>query len=209
MSLSATPHARGHRRGRVNYTILGIGLAITLSLVAILGSGFGKDPHRIDTDALEGKPAPVFELVDLEGNAVSLSDYIGKQWVVINFWATWCQPCKIEHPHLVKAAELYPDVKWLGVVYQDEPRKARVFLTRKRVQDAGANGGNDPGFLWNSDGAHLIDPSGAMSVDYGVTGVPETFFINPEGIVVKKYAQPIGAPQIMSHLGPPKQRMQQ
>ncbi|MEZ4323371.1 MAG: redoxin domain-containing protein [Myxococcota bacterium] len=206
MSHLANPRGgdvRSPRRGKVNVPILVFGLAVTLAIVAVLGSGFGKDPHRLETDALEGKPAPLFNLVDLEGKPIDLSDYIGKQWVVVNFWSTWCGPCKIEHPHLVQAAEIYPDVKWIGVVYQDDPVKARVFLAKKRAAD-----GADKDFHWNADDTHLIDPSGAMSVDYGVTGVPETFFINPEGIVVKKYAEPIGAPQIMAHLGPPKRMPQ-
>ncbi|MCB9673631.1 MAG: TlpA family protein disulfide reductase [Alphaproteobacteria bacterium] len=204
MSHSAIPaRPASRRRGKVNVPVLVGGLIVTLGIVAVLGSGFGKDPHRLETDALENKPAPLFNLVDLEGKDVKLSDYIGKQWVVVNFWSTWCGPCKFEHPHLVDAAELYPDVKWVGVVYQDDPKKARVFLAQKRMKD-----GADKSFLWNADATHLIDPSGAMSVDYGVTGVPETFFINPEGIVVKKYAEPIGANQIMAHLGPPRRMPQ-
>lgn len=169
-----------------NYALLIAGLVGVLALVGVLGSGFGKDPHRIDTDALKNKPAPRFVLQDLDGNTVALTDYIGKQWVVINFWSTWCGPCKIEHPHLLRAAELYPDVKWLGIIYQDEPGKIRKHLAR--------NGSAYP---------HLVDPKSAMSVDYGVTGVPETFFINPEGMIVEKYAEPIGIPHIARVLGPP------
>jgi len=194
------PHARSRRRrGKVNMPMLVGGLGLTFALLLVLGSGFGKDPHRLETDALEGKPAPMFNLVDLDGNEVKLSDYIGKQWVVINFWSTWCGPCKYEHPHLVQAAELYPDVKWLGIVFQDEPAKARTFLAKKRRVD-----GEGKNYLWNANTTHSMDSSGAMSVDYGVTGVPETFFINPQGIVVKKYAEPIDANEIIKQLGPPR-----
>jgi cytochrome c biogenesis protein CcmG/thiol:disulfide interchange protein DsbE len=178
--------ARRKPQSKVNVPILAIGLAITLGLVAILGSGFGKDPHRLEVDALEGKPAPRFYLKDLDGVQHNLVDSIGKEWVVINFWSTWCGPCKQEHPQFLRAAKLWPDVKFLGMVYQDEPAKIERYLAR-----AGAAY------------PHLVDPSGAISVDYGVTGVPETFFINPEGIVVKKYAQPIGLNEMVQWLGPP------
>ncbi|MCA9566833.1 MAG: TlpA family protein disulfide reductase [Myxococcales bacterium] len=167
------------KQGKVNVPILVMGLVVTLGLVAVLGSGFGKDPHRLEVDALEGKAAPRFFLEDLDGQPHSLADSIGKEWVVINFWSTWCGPCKMEHPELLKAAELWPDVKWVGMVYQDDPVKIRRYLQMK--------GAAYP---------HLVDPSGAISVDYGVTGVPETFFINPQGVVVKKFAEPIGLGQI-------------
>lgn len=169
-----------------NYTLLLGGLFCVLFLVFVLGSGFGKDPHRIETDALENKQAPRFVLQDLDGNTVALTDSLGKQWVVLNFWSTWCGPCKLEHPYLLKAAELWPDVKFLGIVYQDTPAKIREHLKR--------HGTAYP---------HLIDPQSAMSVDYGVTGVPETFFINPEGVIVKKFAEPIGLQHIAGVLGPP------
>lgn len=175
------------KQAGVNWPILIGGLAITLGLVALLGSGFGKDPHRIEDDALIGKDAPRFFLEDLDGNQHNLADSIGKQWVVINFWSTWCGPCKQEHPELLKAAELWPEVKWLGVVYQDDPAKIRRYLKIK-----------------GSAYPHLMDPSGAISVDYGVTGVPETYFIDPEGKVVKKFAEPIGLGHIAGVLGRPK-----
>jgi cytochrome c biogenesis protein CcmG/thiol:disulfide interchange protein DsbE len=187
------------KKDGVNKPMLVGGLLLTLFLVGVLGSGFGKDPHRLETDVLEGKQAPRYSLVALDGTQVNLGDYIGKQWVVLNFWSTWCGPCKIEHPHLVEAAELYPDVKWLGVIYQDEPDKAIRYLAQKGREKPGADTK-----IWNLPAHHALDASGAMSVDYGVTGVPETFFINPEGVVVKKYAEPIGARQIMAHLGPPR-----
>lgn len=163
------------KRSGVNIPILVMGLLVTLGIVAVLGSGFGKDPHRLEVDALEGKQAPRFFLNDLQGQPHSLADSIGEEWVVINFWSTWCGPCKMEHPELLKAAKMWPDVKWLGMIYQDDPAAIERYLKMK-----------------GSAYPHLVDPSGAISVDFGVTGVPETFFINPEGVVVKKFAEPIG-----------------
>lgn len=174
---------------QVNVPILVVGLLITFGIVAVLASGFGKDPHRLEVDALEGQQAPRFFLQDLDGNQHSLAESLGKEWVVVNFWSTWCGPCKMEHPELLKAAKIWPDVKWLGMIYQDDPNAIRRHLKMK-----------------GSAYPHLVDPSGAISVDFGVTGVPETFFINPEGVVVKKFAEPIGlgiiAKTFRDHGGP-------
>lgn len=190
--------AQTRSKPRVNMPILVGGIALTAVIVAILGSGFGKDPHRLETHILEGKQAPRYALTALDGSSVDLGEFIGKQWVVLNFWSTWCGPCKMEHPHLVQAAELYPDVKWVGVIYQDDPEKAKRYLAEKGREDQGGPS------LWNRNESHTLDLTSAMSVDYGVTGVPETFFINPQGVVVKKYAEPIGPRQIVEHLGPPR-----
>ena len=112
--------------GRVNPWIVVVGLLITAPLVAVLYSGFGKDPKAVPF-ALDGKPAPQIQLVDLDGNAFDLAQHRGKP-VVLNFWSTWCQPCKIEHPLLVRAPSMYPDVTFLGVIYSDEPSAARRYL---------------------------------------------------------------------------------
>lgn len=154
--------------GRVNPWIVVVGLLITAPLVAVLYSGFGKDPKAVPF-ALDGKPAPQIQLVDLDGNAFDLAQHRGKP-VVLNFWSTWCQPCKIEHPLLVRAPSMYPDVTFLGVIYSDEPSAARRYL-----KTAGTSY------------PHLVDEQGRTAIDYGVAGVPETFFISTDGTLVKKH----------------------
>ena len=151
-----------------NYTLLIAGLALVLPLILLLAVSFGNDPHATP-DVMLDLPAPEFSLVDLDGNTVSLSDYEGSA-VVINFWSTWCGPCKIEHPVLLRAPERYPGAVFLGIIYQDEAQKAQAYL-----RTAG------------SAYPHLIDPSGRISIDYGVTGVPETYFIDANGRIVYKH----------------------
>lgn len=147
---------------RVNLPLLVGGLLLVGALVTLLAVSFGRDP-RATPDALTDQPAPDFALIDLEGNPVALDDFAGRP-VVINFWSTWCAPCKIEHPVLLAAPQRYPHATFLGVVYQDDAAKARTYLTRA-----------------GSAYPHLVDPGGRVSIDYGVTGVPETYFIDAEG----------------------------
>ena len=149
--------------------ILAVGIVFLLPLVYVLWTGFGKDPKAVP-DAMTGETAPRWELVTLDGEPLSLDDLEGFP-VVLNFWSTWCVPCKVEHPVLQAAeAEYGPrGVVFLGVLYGDEPSKARAFLQKQ--------GNAYP---------TLVDLEGRTAVDYGVAGVPETFFIGKDGQIVKK-----------------------
>ncbi len=167
---------------KVNVPVLLGGLFITAILVAMLGSGFGHDPREVPK-ALEGRVAPTFSLVSTDGDPVSLADLRGKP-VIINFWSTWCQPCRQEHPLLLMAPSQYPDVVFLGVVYADEPAKVKAYLK--------SGGQTYP---------HLIDPGGRVSIDYGVAGVPETYFVDVNGLVIHKEAGPIW-PDLLAELVP-------
>jgi cytochrome c biogenesis protein CcmG/thiol:disulfide interchange protein DsbE len=160
------------RRG-VNLWVLGLGLLIPLPIVALLVWGFGRDPHALP-NMLEGRQAPDFALRDIDGNEVSLQALRGKP-VVLNFWSTWCQPCKLEHPHLLATARKYGDrVAFYGVIYEDKPAPIRAYLARK--------GGAYP---------HLVDPGSRTAFAYWVAGVPETYFINHAGKIVEKVSFPV------------------
>lgn len=166
--------------GRPNYKLLIGGLLLVIPFVILLAMSFGRDP-RATPDALTGLPAPAFSLVDMDGNSVALSDFEGRP-VVINFWSTWCVPCKIEHPLLLEAPRRFPDVVFLGVVYQDDATKARAYLDRA--------GNAYP---------HLVDPAGRLAVDYGVTGVPETYFISASGEIAYKHKGAL-SPEVLDGL---------
>ena len=157
----------------MNWKVLGAGMAVVLPLVAVLASGFGNDP-RVSSNALEGKLATQIELTDLDGNEFSLTAMAGKP-VLVNFWATWCGPCAQEHAHLLQAHKLYGDrVQFVAVLYGDEPTAARDFLSKR-----------------GSAYPTLIDENQRVAIDYGVAGVPETFFIDKNGQIAKKVSGPI------------------
>ncbi len=144
------------------------------ALVVILARGFGSDPHEVPF-MLKGKPAPDFSLQKLrEQDRIALSQLRGRP-VIINFWATWCGPCKLEHPVLDWGQRQYGDqVAFLGVVFEDTAENAEEFLRR-----------SPPTY------PQLWDPLSQMAVDYGVAGVPETYFIDGKGIIRSKYVGPI------------------
>ena len=158
----------------MNRKVLLVGTLIVVPLLVFLALSFGKDPRAIDSP-LVAAPAPGFALQDLDGLPVSLEELKGRP-VMINFWATWCQPCIVEHPTLQAAARRWEGrAHFIGIVYQDDPELIRGFIARR--------GG------W---GRTLLDPDGDTAIAYGVYGAPETFFIDAEGTVVRKVTGAMG-----------------
>lgn len=153
---------------RVNRGVLLGGALVTIPLLVFLALGFRADPHQIDSPLI-GRPAPLFSLHDLDGRMVRLEELRGRP-VVLNFWATWCQPCIVEHPVLQAGAQRYAGrAEFVGVIYQDEPELIREF-----VRTRGA---------W---GPSLIDQDVSVALAYGVYGAPETFLIDRQGVIVEK-----------------------
>ena len=135
----------------------------------------GADPAAVPS-ALIGKPAPAFDLGPLPGierdgkpvPGLSSADLKGRV-TVINFWASWCAPCQIEHPQLMRLAR-EPGLTLAGIDYKDAPENGRRFLARNGVPFAALG----------------VDPSGRAGIDFGVYGVPETFIIGPDGVIRDK-----------------------
>jgi cytochrome c biogenesis protein CcmG, thiol:disulfide interchange protein DsbE len=169
----------------VNWKVLAVGAALVVPLVVLLAQGFGKDPHALP-DVMTGKAAPPFALVTLDGLPVSLDAARGKP-VVLNFWATWCGPCVGEHPELMQAAAQFGPrgVVFLGVLYGDDPLKAQAWLDAK-----------------GSAYPTLMDPDQRVAIDYGVAGVPETFIVGPDGMLLHKIVGPVTASQLGQALEP-------
>jgi len=136
------------------------------AIVAALTISVGRQSGPVDTPIV-GRPAPAFDLQTLDGQRISLDELRGSP-VVLNFWASWCLPCREEAPLLTAADTTYRPMglRILGVVYQDSSENARDFMTRY--------GQAYPG---------LLDPDGRTAIDYGVFGIPETFFIDGAGVV--------------------------
>jgi cytochrome c biogenesis protein CcmG/thiol:disulfide interchange protein DsbE len=152
-------------------TALGIvGGAVVLAVV--LASRFGVDPALVDSPLI-GKPAPRFDLEYLDGTgSASLAELEG-EIVVVNFFASWCIQCRNEHDDLVATAEAFADdgVVFVQIGYQEDPEASLAYLS-----EAGTSEGT----------RYLADPGSRTAIAYGVFGIPETFFIDPEGVVVGK-----------------------
>ena len=161
----------------VSWPALLVGMALVLPLLGILLSGLFHDPHDLG-NPLEDKMAPRFALPMLDGGEIlSLEDLKGKP-TVINFWATWCQSCPMEHPVLEEAAREYKDkVQFVGIAYEDKRERLSAWLQR-------ANRGQPSAY------PTLIDVGGKAAVAYGVYGVPETYFLDAEGTVRAKKTGP-------------------
>ncbi len=162
----------------MNWKIILISVILFGPLFWALAAGFGNDPHAVPF-VLEGKKAQDFQLTSLDGKVVRLSDFRGKP-VVINFWSTWCEPCKAEHDVLQHFSKTYgTTVQFLGIVYQDQAEAARAYL-KNRLN------------LF----PQLQDPNTRVGLDYGVSGVPESFFIDAKGRIRHKQAGVV-TPQIL------------
>lgn len=147
-----------------------------LPFLALLAFGLTRNAREIPSP-LPGQPAPEFRLATLSdpADSLALTDLRGEV-VVLNFWASWCGPCRVEHPALVRASERYGEdsVRVVGIVYQDSPENARRFMRQL---------GGD----WPS----LLDPATRTAIDFGVYGVPETYFLDREGRVAYKHTGPV------------------
>jgi cytochrome c biogenesis protein CcmG/thiol:disulfide interchange protein DsbE len=163
------------------WRVVVISLVPVLLLAALLGFGLGRDPRTTPQSQLYGRVAPDFALQNLRtGQMVHLSDFHGHP-VVLNFWASWCVDCIVEHPNLVSAWQRFGNqgTVFLSVLYQDTPSKAAEFLKKL------------PG-----DWPDLYDPGGRTALNYGVTGVPETVFITPDGHIAGKQISVVTYPLI-------------
>jgi len=152
---------------------LGAGVAVaTVVFAVVLASRFGADPSLVPSPLI-GEPAPEFALPTLDGTStVSLSDLDG-DIVVVNFFASWCLQCRAEHDDLVATAEAFSGqgVSFVQIGYQESPAQTLAYLDEAGVSPAMR---------------YLADPGSRTAIAYGVFGIPETFFIDAEGVVVGK-----------------------
>lgn len=151
-------------------TILAIAVltvALALLLVPLGGSDPDEGPTSVGGHPLQGEAAPAIDLQTLDGQQMTLSELRGRP-VLINFWATWCLPCRDEFPLMVEAyaAHEADELEILGIVHDDTVEGARAFAA-------------DMGAEWPM----LNDADDVAWEDYIGVGMPTSFFVDPEGIV--------------------------
>jgi cytochrome c biogenesis protein CcmG/thiol:disulfide interchange protein DsbE len=154
---------------------------LPVALFAILAGYFalalrpGRDPQLLPS-AMIDKPAPAIDLAPLDGATRVTNQSFAGQVTLINFFASWCVPCRAEHPMLMRMAN-QEKVSIVGIDYEDKPDEARRLLAQ----------------LGDPYRAIAMDADGRMGIEFGVYGVPETYVIDKTGRIRFKQVGPIGA----------------
>ena len=136
--------------------------------------GLGRDNPDELPSALAGKPVPAVELTPLgDAEPFTNKDLRDGEVSLVNYWASWCAPCRVEHPNLERLAG--EGVTIYGINYKDKPGNALGFLKELGNPYAGLG----------------ADPQGRMALNWGLYGVPETYVIDGQGQIVLRFAGPI------------------
>jgi cytochrome c biogenesis protein CcmG/thiol:disulfide interchange protein DsbE len=184
----AGPTGRGRR-----IAVALLPLAVFLGLAGVFAYQLtsGKD-NSVIPSALIGKPAPALELAPLSGAVrrgqpvpALTSAAIKGKLTLVNVWASWCVPCRQEHPIILGLSE-DDRLNVVGINYKDKNDAALAFL----------------GELGNPFSAIGVDPNGAAAIDWGVYGIPESFLVSPTGEILYKHVGPFDDNSVRNELLP-------
>ncbi len=161
---------------------------LTVLIIALLAytlwNGLSEKGNLQNPSQLVGKPAPEFALKSFNGEKVRLSDFRGKT-LLVNFWASWCHPCREEAPALERAymSLSHNQVEFIGINVMDDRKSAEEYVKS-----------------FGGSFVNIYDPENRVHLDYGVGGVPETFFVNPEGVITDKHRGPLTERMIIRYI---------
>lgn len=175
-------------KGRGRYVIAALPLVLFAALAAVFMTQLqsGRDVSEIPS-ALIGTKAPMLDLVALEGSelpALTTAAISGKL-TLVNVFASWCVPCRQEHPMLLELSK-DPRVNVVGINYKDRNDNALRFL----------------GELGNPYDAIGVDPNGKAAIDWGVYGIPESYLVGPDGMILYKKVGPFDQESFQTQLMP-------
>jgi cytochrome c biogenesis protein CcmG/thiol:disulfide interchange protein DsbE len=172
--MASQPTTRLARSGRAGVARWALVPLLVLPVTWLLFTGLGRNLDEIPSPLL-GRPLPSFAATTLVGEPFSSASLAGRP-AIINVWASWCDDCIVEHPLLLATSRAYAgQLSLVGLVYNDSADGARGFLARY------GDGG------WPD----VVDPSGQIAIDLGVTAPPETFFVDATGIVRYRHVGPL------------------
>ena len=160
--------------------VFGALIGLFFTAFSLREAGLISEPGQVPS-VLINKPVPEFTLPPIEFSSTNTLDLQGfsnadltNKISIVNVWASWCVPCRAEHPSLMKLSN-DDRTNVFGINYKDKSKNAEKFLTE----------------LGNPYQAVGVDDSGLTSIDWGVYGVPETFIVSPTGIILYKFIGPI------------------
>ncbi len=183
--MSPTEETPRSRRPRLIF-LLPLAVFVALAAVFLIRLETAGNPDAVPS-ALVGKPVPAFDLPPLAGvpqPGLAATDLEGKV-TVVNVFASWCGPCRLEHPQLLALAR-DDRIRLVGINYKDVPANAVRFLDE----------------LGNPYAAIGVDARGRAAIDWGVYGVPETFVVDADGIIRYKQIGPIDATTLKESIVP-------
>tara|TARA_B100000609_G_C17084002_1_gene365644 strand:+ start:131 stop:646 length:516 start_codon:yes stop_codon:yes gene_type:complete len=155
-------------------TIKFLTLLIFLFVIGIFFISLSRDTNY-NTSSLINKQTPEFKLISFDETKFYTRDDIKKNnFTLINFWASWCAPCKIEHPILIKLSQK-KNLMILGINFKDKESQAKTFLSE----------------LGNPYDLLTKDKKGKQSVRFGVYGIPESILINKDLMIIQKFVGPL------------------
>lgn len=176
------------KSGRISLPLLAA-FGVVLALFAVFWFMLSQEGRNTSVvpSVLIGRAAPQTDLPPVEGLGLPAftSDALGGKISIVNVWASWCGPCREEHPLLMALAQ-DPRIQIVGLNYKDKPDNAIGFL-------------NQLGNPYDAVGA---DANGRTAINWGVYGVPETFLVNADGMIVYKHVGPLTAEMVREKLLP-------